>query len=144
MIPKLEHYNIRTGDLEKTVHFYTKVLGLQDGPFPADRRLGAWLYDVSGKAVVHVIAVDPENAVEAYERVKSFRGEMAGTFEDFAFGGRTGAIDHIAFECTDYEDVVAKFRVFGIAYHPNDIPSMNFRQIFVKDPNDVTIELNFR
>ena len=69
MIRQIDHYNIRTGKIDETVKFYSEVLGLRDGPFPGDRKFGAWLYDTTERPVLHLIAVDPANRREAYERV---------------------------------------------------------------------------
>jgi len=54
MIRQLDHYNIRTGKIDETVAFYTGVLGLRDGPFPGDRKFGAWLYDTTDRPVLHL------------------------------------------------------------------------------------------
>ena len=50
---RLEHCNIRSFDLAATIRFYEQVIGLRAGPVPGMNR-GAWLYDDSGVAVVHV------------------------------------------------------------------------------------------
>ena len=143
MIRQIDHYNIRTGKIDETVRFYADVLGLRDGPFPGDRKFGAWLYDTTERPVLHLIAVDPDNRGEAFARVKGRLGELSGSLDDFVLQG-SGAIDHVAFECTDYDDMVAKFRSLGMKFAEADVPSINLRQIFVHDPNGVTLELNFR
>jgi hypothetical protein len=40
--------------------------------------------------------------------------------------------------------MVARFRALGMKFAEADVPSINLRQIFVHDPNGVTLELNFR
>ena len=59
----LNHFSIRTLDLDRTRHFYTEVLGFADGPRPPFPFPGAWLYAGStadyANAVVHVIGLDP-------------------------------------------------------------------------------------
>ena len=37
----------------------------------------------------------------------------------------------------------AKFRGIGIPYRDRTVPAMNLEQVFLEDPNGVTIELNF-
>ena len=143
MIRQLDHYNIRTGKIDETVRFYTDVLGLRDGPFPGDRKFGAWLYDQTDRPVLHLIAVDPAHKEEAYSRVKTRLGPLAGTVDDFVLDG-SGAIDHVAFECVDYDDTVSRLKSRGLVFAEADVPSINLRQVFVADPNGVTIELNFR
>jgi catechol 2,3-dioxygenase-like lactoylglutathione lyase family enzyme len=55
-----------------------------------------------------------------------------------------GAIDHVAFECDDYDAMLGKIRDRGLPYRENFVPSVPLRQIFVNDPSGVTVELNFR
>jgi catechol 2,3-dioxygenase-like lactoylglutathione lyase family enzyme len=124
---KLDHCNIRTFDLEATVDFYTDVVELKDGDFPGSRSMGAFLYDASDRPVLHVKAIDPKNP------------EL-----DLSTMTGTGTIDHIAFECTDYDVMEKKLQGRGLKYTTNDVPSINLRQLFVNDPNGVTLELNFR
>ena len=143
MIRKLDHCNIRTGKIDETVRFYSDLLGLRDGPFPGDRKFGAWLYDTTETPVLHLIAVDPDNRREAFDRVKKRLGPLGGSLDEFVLQG-SGAVDHIAFECTDYEGMISKFKSRGMAYSEADVPSINLRQIFIHDPNGVTLELNFR
>lgn len=143
MIRQLDHYNVRTGKIDETVRFYTELLGLRDGPFPGDRRFGAWLYDTTDRPVLHLIAVDPDDRMEAYERVKHRLGDLAGAPDQFVLNG-SGAIDHVAFECADYDGMLARFQSLGLTYSQSDVPSINLRQIFVNDPNGITLELNFR
>jgi len=143
MIRQLDHYNIRTGKIDETVRFYTDVLGLRDGPFPGDRRFGAWLYDTTDRPVLHLIAVEPNNREEAYSRIKARLGDLAGTLDDFVLQG-SGAIDHVAFECENFDGMRDRLQSLGLKFSQSDIPSINLRQLFVNDPNGVTLELNFR
>jgi len=140
---RLDHCNIRTFDLDATIKFYTDVVDLRDGDFPGTRSMGAWLYDSSDRPVLHVIALDPKEPEVALGRVRDRLGELAGSLElDTLKGG--GSIDHIAFECGDFDEMAAKLTARGLTYKTNDVPSIKLRQIFVNDPNGVTLELNFR
>jgi hypothetical protein len=56
----------------------------------------------------------------------------------------TGAIDHIAFNATDFETTTALLESRGLDFRRNDIRDFGLKQIFVQDPNAVTLELNFR
>jgi len=38
----------------------------------------------------------------------------------------------------------SKLESRGLVYTSSDVPSINLRQLFVNDPNGVTLELNFR
>jgi catechol 2,3-dioxygenase-like lactoylglutathione lyase family enzyme len=142
MIRRLDHYNIRTFDIEATVAFYVEILGLRDGPFGAPRAMGAWLYDTTDRPVVHLISIDPENPEPALTRIRRRLDGLEGDLgRDSLRGG--GAIDHVAFECSDYEDVLTTIQARGLPYRENYVPSLRLRQVFLNDPNGVTLELNF-
>ncbi len=137
-IRKIEHYNIRTTRLAETVRFYEDVLGMKAGQppgvpanFPAN-----WIYDGSGTAAVHLIDVDPKDPAASYATKAMFRKDLKMT-DPPAFHG-SGAIDHIAFECADYDAVL------HTQYAANEVPQIPLRQLFVLDPNGITLELNFR
>ena len=55
-ISRLDHYSIRTMQLEATERFYTDVLGFEAGPRPNFPFPGVWLYQ-GGIAVVHVVGI---------------------------------------------------------------------------------------
>jgi len=55
----------------------------------------------------------------------------------------TGSIDHIAFVAQDLAGMKAHFTAAGCVYRERLVPSMNLAQLFLEDPNGVTIELNF-
>ncbi len=143
MIRTLDHCNIRTFDIEGTVRFYVDVLGLRDGAFGAPRAMGAWLYDQTDRPVVHLIAIDPEHPEAALDRVRQRLDGLEGPLDPASLRGG-GAIDHIAFECVDYDDMVAKLQERDLPYRENYVQSLALRQVFVNDPNGVTLELNFR
>jgi catechol 2,3-dioxygenase-like lactoylglutathione lyase family enzyme len=140
---KLDHCNIRTFDLDATIAFYTEVVELKDGDFPGTRAMGAWLYDASDRPILHLIAIDPNDPEAALARVRDRLGVLGGDLDVESLNG-TGVIDHIAFECDDYDKMRSKLEARGLAYTSSDVPSINLRQLFVNDPNGVTLELNFR
>jgi catechol 2,3-dioxygenase-like lactoylglutathione lyase family enzyme len=140
---RLDHCNIRTFDLDATIAFYTDVVDLKDGAFPGTRSMGAWLYDASDRPILHLIAIDPNDPEAALGRVRDRLGALGGDLDLESMNG-TGVIDHIAFECEDYDAMRAKLEARGLVYTSSDIPSINLRQLFVNDPNGVTLELNFR
>jgi hypothetical protein len=55
----------------------------------------------------------------------------------------TGTIDHLAFVAQDVEGMRARFRSAGVEVRERTVPSMSLHQMFLEDPNGVTIELNF-
>jgi hypothetical protein len=58
-------------------------------------------------------------------------------------GPRTGSVDHIAFRGTDRQAVMQKLEALKIAYRYNAVPGGQLHQLFVRDPDDVILELNF-
>src|SRR5687767_13829940 len=64
-IGKLDHYSIRTLDIDASRRFYTEVMGFEIGFRPAFDFPGVWLYNGAGQqgdyGVVHIIGIDPKN-----------------------------------------------------------------------------------
>lgn len=121
-LKRLHHYNIWTDDLAATLDFYTRVLGLKEGPRPPIPLPGAWMYDPSGEPVLHI-----------------YDGKEAG--RDVPHGA--GALDHVAFEAEDYDAMEAQIADTGVDFKTNVVEGAGLRQIFVEDPSGITIELNF-
>lgn len=131
-IERLDHYSIRTTDVEGTRKFYTEVLGLEVGPRPTFPFPGVWLYQ-GGIAVVHVVGIDPNDT----SGLQNYLGDRGAT------GEGTGSIDHVAFVGRDFEGMRAQFQGAKVPFRERKVPNMDLMQIFVSDPNGVTIELNF-
>lgn len=120
LINGLDHINIRTADLAATKAFLVDVLGLAEGwrpPFPFP---GAWLY-AGDKDVVHLVEVSEKAA------------DSAGS-----------SLDHFAFDIADYDDALARVEKTGLKFRAVATPGTSVKQIFVRDPNGVTIELNWK
>lgn len=131
-IERLDHYSIRTTDVETTRKFYTEALGFETGPRPNFPFPGVWLYQ-GGIAVVHVVGIDSNDS-------SGLQDYLGGRTEA---GEGTGAIDHVAFLGRDFEDMRAHFQTANVPFRERKVPNMDLMQIFVSDPNGVTIELNF-
>ena len=130
-LTELNHYFIRANDLEKTKDFYCEVLGFQVMPRPTFPFPGYWL-GVNGKIQVHMGPDGIDNAHLYY------MGTPTGAVTDHA-----GVVDHIAFVATDPGAFVRRLRERAVEYQPRSLPEFDLYQIFVKDPNGLTIELNF-
>ncbi|MGN6356141.1 MAG: VOC family protein [Novosphingobium sp.] len=123
----LDHVNIIAADLEETTRFYRDVLGLEYTPRPAEMTFaGGWLCDASGQAIIHLIVYDPANHGPAERRAMP-----------------TGSIDHVALACEDFAGTVRRCEELGVAHRINDRKYGDLRQVFISDPNNVTLELNF-
>ena len=137
-VERLDHYSIRTTDLEASRHFYTTVLGFQVGPRPPFNFPGLWIYagvPVAGSnGVVHIIGIDPNDA----EGLKAYLGD-----KDPASPSGTGTVDHIAFVATGLADMRHRCRQLAVATRERTVPELGLHQIFLEDPSGVTIELNY-
>jgi catechol 2,3-dioxygenase-like lactoylglutathione lyase family enzyme len=134
----LNHFSIRTTDLEATRRFYETVLGLTVGPRPDFPFPGLWMYtggheDV-GNATVHIIGMDPNDP----EGLKAYLGDR----DPSSLKG-SGAVDHVAFFANGLADMLAHLRKLGIAARQRTVPSIGLHQLFLDDPNGVVIELNY-
>ena len=118
----LNHFTIRTADLERTRTFYEELLGLEVGHRPPLGFPGYWLY-CGGIPTVHLI------------------GPRAG--DDVRNAGPTGLFDHIAFSCTGLADMCTRLKGRGVAFEERVIPRDRQTQLFLHDPDGVAVELNF-
>jgi catechol 2,3-dioxygenase-like lactoylglutathione lyase family enzyme len=130
-ITELNHYFVRANDLEKTKDFYVDILGFQVMERPRFPFHGYWL-GVNGVAQIHMGPHDVPNAQLYY----------LGTPRNAATD-QTGVIDHIAFLATDPDAFRRRFQELNIAFRPRYQPEVALFQLFIKDPNGITIELNF-
>jgi len=143
MIRKLEHYNIRTIKFADTVRFYVEVLGMRNdrAPMAPPDFPATWIYDDSGVAVIHLTPIDPADPEKSYAKISQYRG--GSDLADPPMFHGSGAIDHVAFECADYGEVLARLQSAHVPYAETHFPQVELRQLFIKDPNGVTLELNF-
>lgn len=134
----LNHFSIRTTDLDATRAFYEGALGLTVGPRPNFPFPGLWMYRGDhadpANAVVHVIGIDLNDP----EGLKNYLGDR-----DLSSLQGSGAVDHIAFFATGLADMLANLRRSGQAVRERTVPSLGLHQLFLDDPNGVVIELNY-
>lgn len=125
----LDHVNIITDKLDDSAQFYQTLLGLErrDGPPPLTPHNAQWMYDGAGRAIIHINAVD---CPRTYDRAVEP-------------GSLTGAIHHVALNCSRYDDVMARIAALGLDCQTNTVEAIGLRQIFTADPNNVLLELNF-
>jgi hypothetical protein len=55
----------------------------------------------------------------------------------------SGVIDHVAFASRGFEATKQHLSSKGVPFRVNQVPSSSRWQIFLRDPNNVEIELNF-
>ena len=117
----LDHYNVSTRNLADTVRFYEDVLGFVNGPRPPFDFPGAWLYS-EGHPVLHVNDISPTDKPQCPD---------------------SGVIDHVAFGSRGFEAMQRHLEQKDVPFRVNVVPNSTRRQIFVSDPNNVLIELNY-
>jgi catechol 2,3-dioxygenase-like lactoylglutathione lyase family enzyme len=130
-VTEINHYFVRANDLERTKQFYCEVLGFEVMPRPDFPFPGYWL-GVNGKIQVHMGPHGVPNS-ELY-----YLGTSPKSATD-----NSGVVDHIAFLATDPEKFAQRFDAVGLAARRRYFPEFQLFQMFVKDPNGLTIELNF-
>ena len=130
-INQIDHVNIRTSRFEETIVFYADVLAMKAMPLPgaADITEAAWLCDAAGRPAIHLSSLTTRFPV----------GDMPEVS-----GEGSGKVHHVAFECSDYDAMLAGLRACNQQVDLNDVPQIALRQIFVRDPNGILVELNFR
>ena len=131
-ITDINHYLVVSKNLERSKKFYQEVLGLQlaterpDFGFP-----GYWLK--AGDAIcVHLASQKPNKTRDLFVLKKHPKGTTG-----------SGSVDHIAFLAKDPGEVRDRIHRNKVPMHFRSFPDAKLFQIFLKDPDDVTIELNF-
>lgn len=128
----LNHYFVRASDLERSRRFYCDVLGFEEMPRPDFAFPGYWL-GVGGKTQVHMGPHGIENADLHY----------LGTTPRSATDN-SGVVDHIAFLAVDPDSFARCFGALGLVARRRYLPDIQLFQLFVTDPDGLTIELNFQ
>ncbi len=131
-LQSLNHVTIRPHDLEATRDFYVKIVGLRDGARPPFGFPGYWLY--AGEVpVIHLVGAG--NPTDDFASYSGPTQPAAGS----------GAVDHVAFtyDAEDYDKTCAAIAALGFASKSQTVPELGLRQLFIKDPNAVLVELNF-
>lgn len=137
-VGKLDHYSIRTPEVEASRRFYTEVMGFTAGFRPPFKFPGIWLYNGAQypetTGVVHIIGIDPNDP----QGLKDYLGDR-----DVTSLQGTGTVDHMAFVATGLADMRARLQNHGIAFRERTVPSLGIHQVFFEDPSGVTLELNY-
>jgi catechol 2,3-dioxygenase-like lactoylglutathione lyase family enzyme len=143
-IHKLDHYSVRTHDLEKSIAFYASALGFVSGPRPSFPFPGAWMYLADeeskplGDGLVHLIGTAKQGANGVSDGVSDYLGDKAQAGER-----GTGSLDHIAFTASDIASMYGRLSLNAWTFRERRVPGMQLHQLFVEDPCGVVIELNY-
>lgn len=118
IIQRMDHFTVLSADLDKTREFYA-LFGLVDGPRPAFKFPGLWLYS-GDRPILHVIAA---NAMPV---------------------APDGAIDHIAFYAQNLTATLAALEARGVSCKLMRLPRpYDTWQLFFRDPFGAMVELDF-
>ena len=118
VITGMNHFTVLTDDVERTVDFYDKAVGLKPGPRPDLGFPGAWLY-CGGQAVLHIIGGRPKEQL------------------------KPGVLDHMAFSATGLAATLQRLEALGIHYAHRRQKEYGTWQVFFFDPNGARVELDF-
>lgn len=132
-LSSLDHCSIRTAKLDQTRDFFVDVLGMADGERPDFPFPGNWLY-VDGHPALHLVGIDADDP--------SGLDEYLGAVDIAELDG-SGAVDHLAFRAERPDELKRLLDRLGVAYREREVPGLGLFQIFLEDPNRVTIELNY-
>lgn len=120
MIERMDHINIRTGQLDAMIAWYEEVLLFQNGwrpPFPFP---GAWLY-AGDLAMVHLVGEDPA---------------PQDTGEDLK-------LEHGAFKAKGFDGLIARLRARGDRMQVVKVPGTQIVQVNVWDPDGNHLHIDF-
>ena len=108
-------------------------MGMTNGDRPPLPFPGYWMY-LDGKAVIHIVGIDENDPSGLID----YLGDVDLNYLD---GG--GAVDHLAFRASDPQGLITHLNTMGIPYRQRKVPEMNLFQLFLEDPNNITLELNY-
>lgn len=128
-MPSLDHINIQTVKLDETVSFYRDVLDLRAGnpPAPLDPAKVQWMFADEGRAIFHLSSPGSLTAIA-----------------DINSSGDTRAVHHVALACRGHDAMVEKLDRMGLDHRLNHVVAIDLKQIFIRDPNGILLELNYR
>lgn len=118
MFKGLDHVNINTDRLEETCRFFVDVLGFTIGPRPDFGGFPGYWLEYGGRDIIHLQSFNPTPG--------------------------TGTLDHFALAVEDHDAMRAHLKKLDIPFNEFELPDGSRKQILVKDPNGVTVELNWR
>jgi len=132
-ITALNHFLLVSKNLERTKDFYCRVLGFEVADRPDFGFPGYWL-KANGEISIHLASQAPNKIRDQFLLKKHPKGTKG-----------SGQVDHIAFLAKDAERVRGRIQKNDVEMHYRSFPDAQppLFQIFLRDPDDVTIELNF-
>src|SRR3954468_24492774 len=118
-IRAFQHVNTRSADVERTREFYER-LGVRAGDRPPFASRGYWMY-LGDQPVLHLVQ-RPDG-----------QPHQEGS----------GNVDHIAFDAVGLASMRRTLAEAGLPFREAVVPRDGTIQLFVQDPDGLTVELNF-
>jgi catechol 2,3-dioxygenase-like lactoylglutathione lyase family enzyme len=128
----LNHFTLRTPKLEETRRFFEDIVGLRAGNRPDFKFDGYWMYSAANLPVLHMMALDTGDA------------ELVRYLGDRVSSSGSGVVDHISFNCEGLPGFEERLKKAGYPYSPRTVPGEGLHQVFVQEPNGITIEFMFK
>ncbi|MEM6621527.1 MAG: VOC family protein [Pseudomonadota bacterium] len=117
---RLDHVNIRTGNLQGMVAWYTSMLEMHAGPRPDFPFPGAWLY-VGDAPFIHLIGVEPTPT----DPQKDLH------------------LEHFAFSASGLGTLLARAKDAGERAGVNRVPGFPIVQVNLWDPDGNHLHIDF-
>ena len=117
-LESLDHYTIKTTDVDATARFYEEVLGMERGPMPELDFPIVWLY-AGGKPVLHIVGRDAVPETDG------------------------GVVDHVALRASGYVEMKARLEKHGVEHQEQHLAAIGVHQIFAKCGDGSWVELIF-
>lgn len=119
-IKRLDHVNLRTGQLEAMIAWYRDMLGLTLGPRPDFDFPGAWLY-AGDHALVHLIETTPPPEDDHADLT----------------------LEHFAFSAVGLEEMLGKMESNGTRTMLRRVPGFPIMQLNAWDPDGNHLHIDF-
>ena len=129
-ISHLEHFLIIADDIEEPTCWYVDNLGFCMSKTPDFGVPVNCLY-LGDRDVIHV---SKSNVSNTWKR-------PVATWSKITRGGRP--IHHVAFRVSGLDETLVHLQANGIEYVEQQASGQNVYQVFLQDPNGITVELNF-
>ena len=129
-ISQLEHFLIIADDIEETASWYVDNLGFRVGKNPDFGVPVTWLY-LGDRDVIHISQSRGENRFK----------RPAATRVEIIKGGHP--IHHVAFRAYGLDETLVHLDANNIEYVEQQTSGQDVYQVFLQDPNGITVELNF-
>ena len=120
-IQRLDHVNLRTGQLSAMLQWYGDVLGLHSGPRPDFPFAGAWLY-AGEVAVIHLIDIGCLSAISSDASLR---------------------LEHFSLAATDIEAFEARLAASRTHYQRIALADGGLVQLHMRDPDGNHLHLDF-